>query len=86
MSSSSGDRVTAAVAQGRYSALMDRVQGQDANAILQSHTDVLPGRPTEVEHRAAKPLGVAAAATPSAGLPAIFRSSGRGTPLALRAA
>ena len=36
----------------RYSALMDRVQGQDANAILQSYTDVLPGRPTSVEHRA----------------------------------
>jgi rubrerythrin len=36
----------------RYSALMDRVQGQDANAILQSYTDILPGRPTAVEHRA----------------------------------
>lgn len=36
----------------RYSALMDRVQGQDANAILQSYTDILPGRPTQVEHRA----------------------------------
>jgi hypothetical protein len=35
----------------RYSALMDRVEGKDANTILQSYTDVLPGRPTEVEHR-----------------------------------
>jgi hypothetical protein len=36
----------------RYSALMDRVEGQDANHILQSYTDILPGRPTAVEHRA----------------------------------
>lgn len=36
----------------RYSALMDRIQGKDANDILQSYTDVLPGRPTSVEHRA----------------------------------
>lgn len=36
----------------RYSALMDRVEGKDANNILQSYTDVLPGRPTSVEHRA----------------------------------
>lgn len=36
----------------RYSALMDRVEGKDANNILQSYTDVLPGRPTMVEHRA----------------------------------
>ncbi|MDI1450901.1 hypothetical protein [Polyangium sp. 6x1] len=35
----------------RYSALMDRMEGKDANAILQSYTDVLPGRPTVVEHR-----------------------------------
>jgi rubrerythrin len=35
----------------RYSALMDRVEGKDANAILQSYTDVLPGRPTAREHR-----------------------------------
>jgi rubrerythrin len=35
----------------RFSALMDRLTGQDANAILQSYTDVLPGRPTAVEHR-----------------------------------
>src|SRR5690554_866106 len=36
----------------RYAALMDRVEGKDANNILQSYTDVLPGRPTLVEHRA----------------------------------
>ena len=36
----------------RYSALMDRLMGKDANAILQSFTDVMPGRPTAVEHRA----------------------------------
>ena len=35
----------------RFSALMDRLTGQDANAILQSYTDILPGRPTAVEHR-----------------------------------
>lgn len=35
----------------RYSALMDRVEGKDSNTILQSYTDVLPGRPTAVEHR-----------------------------------
>ncbi|HET6629389.1 MAG TPA: hypothetical protein VFG91_06420 [Woeseiaceae bacterium] len=35
----------------RYSALMDRVQGMDANNILQSYTDVIPGRPTSLEHR-----------------------------------
>jgi hypothetical protein len=35
----------------RYSALMDRVEGKDSNNILQSYTDVLPGRPTAVEHR-----------------------------------
>jgi hypothetical protein len=36
----------------RYSALMDRVEGKDANNILQSYTDIIPGRPTVVEHRA----------------------------------
>jgi len=36
----------------RYSALLDRVEGKDANNILQSYTDILPGRPTVVEHRA----------------------------------
>ena len=36
----------------RFSALMDRVTGSDANNILQSYTDILPGRPTALEHRA----------------------------------
>lgn len=36
----------------RFSALMDRLTGQDANNILQCYTDILPGRPTSVEHRA----------------------------------
>src|SRR5690606_15440475 len=35
----------------RYSALMDRIEGQDANNIVQSYTDIMPGRPTSVEHR-----------------------------------
>lgn len=35
----------------RYSALMDRVEGKDANNLLQSYTDILPGRPTSLEHR-----------------------------------
>ncbi len=35
----------------RYSALMDRLQGKDANAIVQSYTDIVPGRPTVLEHR-----------------------------------
>jgi hypothetical protein len=36
----------------RYSALLDRVEGKDANNLLQSYTDILPGRPTADEHRA----------------------------------
>jgi rubrerythrin len=36
----------------RYSALLDRLEGKDANNILQSYTDILPGRPTITEHRA----------------------------------
>lgn len=35
----------------RYAALLDRLEGKDANNILQSYTDILPGRPTAVEHR-----------------------------------
>ena len=35
----------------RFAALMDRVEGKDANMILQGYTDILPGRPTAVEHR-----------------------------------
>jgi hypothetical protein len=36
----------------RYAALYDRVEGKDANIILQCYTDILPGRPTIEEHRA----------------------------------
>ena len=36
----------------RYSAMLDRLEGKDPNNILQSYTDILPGRPTKVEHRA----------------------------------
>jgi hypothetical protein len=36
----------------RYSALMDRLFGKDANTLVQSYTDIVPGRPTALEHRA----------------------------------
>ncbi|HLM24175.1 MAG TPA: hypothetical protein VK274_03920 [Pyrinomonadaceae bacterium] len=36
----------------RFSALMDRVMGADANNIVQNYSDIMPGRPTVVEHRA----------------------------------
>ena len=36
----------------RYAALLDRLEGKDANNILQSYTDIRPGRATVVEHRA----------------------------------
>src|SRR5690606_30140575 len=36
----------------RYSALLDRLEGKDANNILQSYTDILPARPTPEHHRA----------------------------------
>ncbi len=35
----------------RFAALMDRIEGKDANSILQGYTDILPGRPTTIEHR-----------------------------------
>ncbi|HET7369526.1 MAG TPA: hypothetical protein VFK45_01660 [Gammaproteobacteria bacterium] len=35
----------------RYAALADRVEGKDANNIIQSYTDIAPGRPTRIEHR-----------------------------------
>jgi hypothetical protein len=35
----------------RYSALLDRLQGIDANNITQCYTDIMPGRPTVEEHR-----------------------------------
>ncbi len=36
----------------RYSALLERLEGKDPNNILQCYTDVRPGRPTHVHHRA----------------------------------
>jgi len=36
----------------RYTALLDRLEGKDSQNILQYYTDVTPGRPTSVEHRA----------------------------------
>jgi rubrerythrin len=36
----------------RYAALLDRLEGKDANNILQCYTDIMPGRPTVEEHRA----------------------------------
>jgi hypothetical protein len=36
----------------RYAALLDRVEGKDANNLLQGYTDVRPGRPTAEEYRA----------------------------------
>lgn len=36
----------------RFSALMDRICGADANNIIQNYSDIMPGRPTAVEHRA----------------------------------
>src|SRR5689334_7352410 len=35
----------------RYSALMDRMFGMDANTLTHSYTDIVPGRPTAIEHR-----------------------------------
>ena len=35
----------------RYSALLDRLEGKDANNITQCYTDIAPGRATVVEHR-----------------------------------
>src|SRR5690349_4681197 len=36
----------------RYSALLDRLEGKDANNIVQGYTDIVPGRPTIAHHRA----------------------------------
>jgi hypothetical protein len=36
----------------RYSALLDRLEGKDANNIVQGYTDIAPARPTLVHHRA----------------------------------
>jgi hypothetical protein len=35
----------------RYAALYDRVEGKDPNTLIQSYSDIRPGRPTAVEHR-----------------------------------
>jgi len=35
----------------RYSALLDRLEGKDANNITQGYTDIIPGRPTISHHR-----------------------------------
>jgi len=35
----------------RYSAMLDRLEGKDANNILQGYTDIVPGRATIDEHR-----------------------------------
>ncbi len=35
----------------RYAALYDRLEGKDANWFVQSYTDIIPGRPTALEHR-----------------------------------
>jgi hypothetical protein len=35
----------------RYAALYDRLEGKDPNALIQSYSDIRPGRPTVVEHR-----------------------------------
>lgn len=35
----------------RYAALLDRVEGKDANTILHSYTDIVHGRPTYRQHR-----------------------------------
>lgn len=35
----------------RYSALLDRLEGKDANNITQGYTDIAPARPTLVHHR-----------------------------------
>nr|WP_298143044.1 hypothetical protein [uncultured Pseudomonas sp.] len=36
----------------RYSAMLDRLEGKDANNILQGYTDIIPSRPTTEHHRA----------------------------------
>jgi len=36
----------------RYTALLDRLEGKDANNITQGYTDIVPARPTLVHHRA----------------------------------
>jgi hypothetical protein len=50
----------------RYSALLDRLEGKDANNIVQGYTDIVPARPTSEHHRAPehdllRPYGAGAA-------------------------
>ncbi|NMG36215.1 hypothetical protein GRF61_17345 [Azoarcus sp. TTM-91] len=54
----------------RYAALLDRLEGKDANNILQGYTDIVPGRPTAESHRAPRDD--------------LRRPSGPGAPLASR--
>ena len=35
----------------RRSALYDRLEGKDPNYLVQSYSDIIPGRPTSIEHR-----------------------------------
>jgi rubrerythrin len=35
----------------RFTSLLDRLEGKDANTILQNYTDIIPGRQTKEEHR-----------------------------------
>jgi rubrerythrin len=35
----------------RYAALYDRIEGKDPNYLIQSYSDIRPGRPTVLEHR-----------------------------------
>ncbi|MBM7119406.1 hypothetical protein [Archangium primigenium] len=35
----------------RYAALYDRLEGKDPNLLVQSYSDIIPGRPTSIEHR-----------------------------------
>jgi rubrerythrin len=35
----------------RYAALLDRIDGMDANTLVQSYSDITPGRPTRFHHR-----------------------------------
>ena len=36
----------------RYGALLDRLEGKDPNYLTQNYSDIVPGRPTIVQHRA----------------------------------
>jgi hypothetical protein len=57
----------------RYSALMDRVEGKDANALVQSYSDILPGRPTSIERLAPRIASSARAGGANRGLDSRLR-------------